>query len=192
LQPDPRIPTLKDTVGHHWGEEITPYADIERYLHVLAKAAADRVVLLPYGTSYEGRTLYYLVISSPENLRRRDEIRAANLQLADPRRTPPAKADPLIAKTPAMVWLACCIHGNETSGPEAALLAAYHLAADRRPETQDKLQNVLVFIDPLQNPDGHERFMNAKRAACCRTPIRWPVNIPSAGPAGGTTIISST
>jgi hypothetical protein len=163
LQADAQIPTLKKVVGHEWGEDITSYAEMERYLKALVKAAADRAVLVPYGKTYEGRTLYYLVIAKPEHLQRREEIRAANLQLADPRNLTPEKARELAAQVPALVWLAYGIHGNETSGPEAALLTAYHLLADRRPATRKLLDHAMVLIDPLQNPDGHERFVNVYR-----------------------------
>lgn len=163
LQADPQIPTLRQVVGHAWGRDITSHADMERYLRALVKAAPDRAVLVPYGKTYEGRSLVYLVIASPENLARREAIRAANLQLADPRNLTPEQARELVADQPALVWLAYGIHGNETSGPEAALLTAYHLLADRRPATRKLLNNAVVLIDPLQNPDGHERFVNVYR-----------------------------
>ena len=163
LQPDPQIPTPRKVLGHDWARDITSHSEMERYLRALVKAAPDRVVLVPYGKTYEGRTLYYLVIARPDHLQRREAIRAANLQLADPQRTPPEKAREIVARQPALVWLAYCIHGNETSGPEAALLTAYHLLADRRPQTRKLLDNVVVLIDPLQNPDGHERFVNVYR-----------------------------
>lgn len=163
LQPDPQIPTLKQAVGHDWARDITSHTEMERYLNALVKAAADRAALVPYGKTYEGRTLYYLVIAKPENLRRREAIRAANLLLADPRRTAPEKARELASQAPALVWLAFGIHGNETSSTEAALLTAYHLLADRRPQTRQLLDDAVVLIDPLQNPDGHERFVNVYR-----------------------------
>lgn len=163
LQPDPQIPTLKKILGHDWARDITSHSEMGRYLNALVKAAADRAALVPYGKTYEGRTLSYLVIAKPENLQRWEAIRAANLQLADPRRTPPEKARALIAQAPALVWLAFGIHGNETSSSEAALLTAYHLLADRRPQTRQWLDNAVVLIDPLQNPDGHERFVNVYR-----------------------------
>ena len=175
LDPDRQIPTLKEVVGHAWGQEVSSHAEIERYVQALAKAAPDRVVLIPYGKSYEGRTLWLLIISSPDNLRRREEIRDGNLQLADPRRTPPDKARAIVSKMPALVWLACCIHGNETSSPEAALLAAYHLVADRRPETRKLLESVVFFVDPLQNPDGHERFISVFRETRGVTPDANPL-----------------
>jgi len=163
LQLDPQIPTLKTVVGHEWARNISSHSEMERYLNALVKAAPDRAALVPYGKTYEGRTLYYLVIAKRENLQRREAIREANLQLADPRRTPPEKASELIARNPALVWLAFGIHGNETSSTEAALLTAYHLLADRRPQTRRLLEDAVVLIDPLQNPDGHERFVNVYR-----------------------------
>lgn len=163
LQPDPQIPTLKKVVGHDWGQNITSHAEMERYLKALVRAAPDRAVLVPYGKTYEGRTLYYLILAKPEHLQRREEIRTANLQLADPRSLPPEKARQVAAGMPTLLWLAYTVHGNETSCTEAALLTAYHLLADRRPETQKLLDNTIVLIDPLQNPDGHERFVNVYR-----------------------------
>jgi len=163
LQADPRIPTLKKVAGHDWGQEITSHAEMERYLKALVKAAPDRAALVPYGTTYEGRTLYYLIIAKPEHLQRREQIRTANLQLADPRSLPPEQARRIAAEIPTLIWLAYAVHGNETSGTEAGLLTAYHLLADRRPETQKLLDNAVVLIDPLQNPDGHERFVNVYR-----------------------------
>lgn len=163
LQPDPQIPTLKKVVGHDWGQNITSYAEMERYLKALVKAAPDRAVLVPYGETYEGRTLYYLLIAKPEHLQRREEIRAANLQLADPRSLSPDEAREIAAGMPTLIWLAYAVHGNETSCTEAALLTAYHLLADQRPETRQLLDRTIVLIDPLQNPDGHERFVNVYR-----------------------------
>jgi hypothetical protein len=52
---DPRIPTLKDVVGHDLGGEITSPDQIAAYLKALAAAAPVRVV----GTrSEEGRPLH--------------------------------------------------------------------------------------------------------------------------------------
>ena len=165
IDADPKIPTLKQVVGHDWGRDISSHMDVERYLKALAGAAPDRAALVLYGRSWEGRALYYLILSSPENIRRREEIRANNLRLADPRITPAEKVLSMVAQAPAIVWLAFGVHGNETSSTEAALLTAYDLLADRRRETQEMLSRVLLILDPLQNPDGHERFVNGYREA---------------------------
>ncbi|HYT87256.1 MAG TPA: M14 family zinc carboxypeptidase [Gemmataceae bacterium] len=163
LQRDPKIPTMKQVVGHAWGEDVSSYSEIERYLRALVAAAPTRARLEVYGKTYEGRPLHLLILSSPENLKALDELRKDNLRLADPRRTTPEEADALAARAPAVVWLAYCVHGDETSPSDAALLTAYHLLADRRPETRALLEKLVVVIDPLQNPDGRERFVNFHR-----------------------------
>jgi len=54
--------------------------------------------------------------------------------------------------------MAYSIHGNETSGADAALTAIYHLAADNSSQTKQLLSNMVVVIDPMMNPDGRARF----------------------------------
>src|SRR5262249_5033715 len=78
---------------------------------------------------------------------------------ADPRVTSVERARDIAAKAPAIVFLAYCVHGNEVSPSDAALVTAYHLLADRRPETRELLEKLVIVIDPLQNPDGRDRFV---------------------------------
>jgi hypothetical protein len=60
-----------------------------------------------------------------------------------------------IAKNiPVVVWLAFGIHGNESSSAEASMMVASELL--RQPELLDQ---VVVIIDPLENPDGRERYI---------------------------------
>ena len=56
------------------------------------------------------------------------------------------------------------VHGDEISSGDAALLTAYHLLADRRAATREMLEKVVVILDPMQNPDGRDRFVNFHRA----------------------------
>ena len=50
------------------------------------------------------------------------------------------------------------IHGNEASGANAGLLAAYHFAAAEGPEMERYLDNTIILFDPCFNPDGMQRF----------------------------------
>ena len=155
---DPAIPTFKSVVGYDFGEQITRHADMERYLNAVAQAT-PKVKLQQIGRTYEGRALYYVIISSPENMARLEDIRQANLQLSDPRSITPSQADAIITNNPVFVCLAYSVHGNEHSGVEAALAMLYYLVASNDIETQTLLKNVMVIIDPMQNPDGRERFI---------------------------------
>ena len=63
---DPKVPTLKQQVGHGWGEDISSHAEIERYLRALAAAAPERSRLVKYGETIEKRGLYLAGDHGPE------------------------------------------------------------------------------------------------------------------------------
>ncbi len=163
---DDRIPTIEQVVGHAFGAEISAHADVEKYLQALAAAAPDRLRLVEYGASWQGRRLWYAIVGSPANLARLPAIRAGMQRLADPRGLADADAERLIGELPAVGWLANCVHGDEPSGTDAALLVLYHLlAAKGDPVVAKVLEQCVVLVDPLQNPDGRDRFVHSTRAA---------------------------
>jgi hypothetical protein len=101
------------------------------------------------------------MIGSPERIASRDKISIDMRNLADPRKTSKAQADQIIARAPGTVWLAHGVHGDEISSADASMMTAYHLLAAKGDPTVDKiLAATLVFIDPVQNPDGRDRFVN--------------------------------
>ena len=59
---------------------------------------------------------------------------------------------------PIVTYQGMSIHGNEPSGSNAGLLAAYYLASAQGPEIDALLDNVVVLFDPSFNPDGLQRF----------------------------------
>jgi hypothetical protein len=160
LQPnvtyDASIPSLKSVVGHEHGDAITTPEQIGRYLDALAKAAPDRTRLVQYATSWEGRPLHYLVVGSAARVSKLDEIKRGLQTVA----AGSPEADRLIAELPVVVLLIHGVHGNEISSSDAALAEAYHLLAARNNADVDAtLRDALVIIDPMQNPDGRQRFV---------------------------------
>jgi hypothetical protein len=147
---------LKSVIGHDPGEAITTPDEIGRYLEALAKAAPDRTRLLRYATSWEGRPLQYLIVGSSPRIAKLEDVRRGMQAVA----AGAADADRLIADLPVVVWLLHGIHGNEISSGDAALQEAYHLLAARGHADADlTLREALVIIDPMQNPDGRQRFI---------------------------------
>lgn len=150
---DSAIPTLTATVGHAPGSRITSPDQTYAYLKALAEAAPDRAQLVQYAVSWEGRPLYYLVLSAPANMARIDAIRADMANIAAGR-AGNGSALPV-------TWLAYGVHGNEISSTDAALMTAYHLLAAQGDERAAKIMaNTIVVVDPMQNPDGRARFVN--------------------------------
>ena len=147
------LPAYEQFLGFAPGEELSTPRDVVRYLAALAEAS-DRVILRTIGQTYQGRDMVTAVVSSPENLARLDEIRAQTAQLVK------GTGQVDLGVLPATIYLAYGVHGNEHSSTDAALLTAYHLAADRSVATAQLLEKLVVIIEPMQNPDGRMRFIN--------------------------------
>ena len=173
---DPRIPTLRQVVGHDWGEEITPADGVAAYLQALAAAAPDRTRLVEYARSWEGRPLHVLIVGSRERMARLDQVQADLKRVADPRALPAGDGDRLVRDLPAVVWLLHAVHGNEISSTDAALLEAYHLLAAKDPAAEAILRECLVLIDPLENPDGRVRFVTGNLLGRASDPDPEPVS----------------
>jgi len=155
---DPEIPTLTEVVGHAPGERITSPDETDRYLRALVEAAPDRVRMVHYATSWEGRPLHYLVFTSRANMAQIDAIQSDLASIAAGR-AGDGTALPV-------TWLAYGVHGNEISSTDASLMMAYHLlAAQGDARVEQILSDSIVVLDPMQNPDGRARFVNHFRTA---------------------------
>lgn len=168
---DPSIPTPKSVIGHEVGEWHVSHDRLVNYMYALDKAS-DRVTLEVTGYTYEARPLLLLTITSPKNQQNIESIRTQHLQLTDPSKS--ASLD--VKSMPAVFYLGCSIHGNEPSGANAGLIAAYYLAAAQGPEIEKYLENTVVLFDPSFNPDGLHRFFELgefkKEYSCKRRPQR--------------------
>jgi hypothetical protein len=151
---DSKIPTPAAVVGHEVGEWHITHDKLVYYMKALAEANPTRIKLKVTGTTYEGRQQLLLTITSAANHARIEDIRKQHLQLCDPSTS--GSLD--IGKMPAVLLMGYSIHGNESSGANASLLAAYHLAAAQGPEIDNLLENTVILLDPSFNPDGLQRF----------------------------------
>ncbi|MEO1204122.1 MAG: M14 family zinc carboxypeptidase, partial [Pseudomonadota bacterium] len=169
---DPAVPTVEGVIGHTSGERITWYRDAIRYFEALEAALPEQVSVHRYAESWEGRELIYVVISATDNIARIDDIKAGMQALRDAGNTSPAEARELIETLPAVTWLSYAVHGNEISSTDAAMLTAYHLLAARGDERVRRiLDETVVIIDPMQNPDGRDRFIHSFEMAEGLTPL---------------------
>lgn len=151
---NPAIPKPKDIIYHEVGEWHVTHDRLVNYMKAIAAAAPDRVKLETMGLTYEDRPQVLLIITSPKNQQRLEEIRQQHLLLSDPTKS----ASVNIENMPIVVWIGHSIHGNEPSGANAALLSAYYLAAAQGKPIDELLDNVVILLDPSFNPDGLQRF----------------------------------
>ena len=142
-------PTPQEYLGYPIGERFTSYDRILDYFHELARQS-KLITIEQIGETYEHRPLVLATLTSEKNRASLDEIRRNVALLAK------GEGDvATIAKnTPAIVWLGFGVHGNESSSAEAAMLVASELV--RNPRVLDDL---VIVIDPLLNPDGRERYI---------------------------------
>lgn len=148
-----KIPTPDQVLGYTIGERHTTPSDAIRYFEAVANVS-DRVTLKYHGRTAGGRQLIHAVVSKSAWQSEIEAIKKEHQKL----RTDPASVN--ISNMPAVAYMGYSIHGNEASGTEAALLTLYHFAAGEGPAIDEVLDNVVILIDPLLNPDGRNRFVD--------------------------------
>ncbi|SFO06759.1 Zinc carboxypeptidase [Algoriphagus ornithinivorans] len=146
---NPAIPTPKEVLGYEVGEWHVSHDQLVMYMKAVA-AASDRVKFEETGRTYEKRPQTLLTISSPANLAKIDQIKADRAKLRNP------NSSVNVASMPVVMFMGYSVHGNEPSGANASLLAAYHFAAAN--EIEAELENIVLLLDPAINPDGLNRF----------------------------------
>jgi len=157
------IPAPADILGFTPGDDrkLASWAKVVEYFHKLA-AASDRVKFEEIGKSTMGAPFVYATISAPENLKRLNEYKEIQRQLADPRilgsPANPALADgkarALIARGKTIVAITCGIHSTEVGSYLSSMLIAYRLASSNEPEIQEILRHTIILLVPSTNPDG--------------------------------------
>jgi hypothetical protein len=147
------VPAPDEFLGYPIGARFTPHHRILDYFEELDRRS-DLVTMRQIGESYEHRPLVLATLASAKNHARLDQIRASARALANGT----GDADALVRDMPAIVWLAFGVHGNESSSAEAAMQVAHTLISDAGARAM--LDHVVVIIDPLENPDGRERYIS--------------------------------
>ena len=144
-------------LGFEYASRVATPEQISSAIQAWSKQS-NRLKVIEYARSHENRPLHAVIITSPENLNNLDEIKNKISKLSDPRTTNDRTAKALINELPAIAWMAYSIHGNETSGADAALGIIYHLIASQDKDVLDMLKEMVIIIDPVMNPDGRARF----------------------------------
>ena len=150
VQYNPSIPTPQSVIGHEVGEWHITHDKLVQYMYVLANAS-DRITIEDRGKTFEDRPLLLLKITSPENHQNSDAIQSAHIKATE-------NNSANTENRPIVVYQGFSIHGNEPSGSNASLLAAYYLAAAEGSKIDDLLKNTVILFDPSFNPDGLQRF----------------------------------
>lgn len=151
------VPSPDAFLGYPIGTKFTRHHRIVDYFNAL-EAASPLVDVESYGTTPEGRPLIRAVFASAKNRQNLEAIRGQLAALQDPRRTARAEAERIAAATPAVAFLAFGVHGDETSSTECAMKVAHWLLTS--PDAAAILERLVVVVDPVQNPDGRDHYVD--------------------------------
>ncbi len=149
---DSNIPTPESIIRHQVGDWHVTHDKLAQYMYAVA-AASDRITIEDRGSSFEGRPILLLTVTSPANHGNLATIKKNHVALTESN-----GASQNTAAMPAVVYQGFSIHGNESSGSNAALALAYYLAAAQGPKINELLNNTVILLDPSLNPDGLQRF----------------------------------
>ncbi len=156
--PDPGIPNPESVLGWEVGDWHVSHDKLVEYMTALA-AASPRVSIKVIGYTYEQRPLLQLAITSARNQENLESLRNAHLG----------------GSGPLVVWMGYSVHGNEPSGSNASMLAAYYLASSRSAFVAELLEDSVILIDPSINPDGLNRFASWANSNAGVIPVADPV-----------------
>jgi hypothetical protein len=154
------VPAPDSVFGFAPGDDdkLATYDQVVEYFRRM-DAASDRVTLVNAGETSRGRTFYFALVSSAQNLQQIDALRATARRLAHPDDLPEDEARRLAEIGRAFVHIDGGLHSTEVAAPQHTALLLHTLvsraaAGDR--DTLAMLDNVVVMLWPTINPDGHQ------------------------------------
>lgn len=148
-----RFPSPQQVLDYQVGEWHVTHDQLIKYM-TEACASSPNCTLSEYARSYENRPLVYLTISSEENLAKIDQLKSLHNRLVTGPKIPSDSLDQI----PLVLYQGYSIHGNESSGSNAAMLLAYYLLAGESSFLDKLLDENIILLDPCYNPDGLQRF----------------------------------
>ena len=150
------VPTPESHFGHKIGvdNELLDWDKVVSYFQALPKSS-DRIRFEELGKTAEGRPQIAVTISSAANIKNLDHYLDIQRRLSDPRRITPAEAQRLESEGKVIVMITCSIHATEVASTHTAVEFAYRLLTeDNNPKFKAILDNVILLLEPSQNPDG--------------------------------------
>lgn len=152
------VPTPESHFGHKIGidNELLDWSKVISYFQALPRSS-DRIKFMEIGKTPEGRPMIAVAISSAANIKNLEHYRDIQLRLTDPRKTSPEEARRLEGEGKAIVMITCSIHATEVASTHTAIEFAYRLLTEDNPKFKAILDNVIILLEPSQNPDGVDR-----------------------------------
>ncbi len=145
FDPDPDLRSPAEFLGFEPGQWHPRHDQVAAYMAYLAEAS-DRVTIEEIGRTHGLRPLQLLTFTTPERQPELERLRADRVRASRAGEGPP------------VIWLGYSVHGNEASAASAAVVMAWYLAAARNEQVVAWLEQAVIVMEPVLNPDGLDRF----------------------------------
>ena len=152
------VPPPESVFGFRPGADykLATYDQSVEYFRRVA-ASSRYVKLLEAGKTSEGRTMYFALVSTPENLSKIDRYREIARRLAHPQGLSEAEARRLAHDGKAFVHIDGGLHSTEVAGWSHTPQLLYDIVGRTDDRTvKSILDNVVLFLWPTINPDGQQ------------------------------------
>lgn len=158
LPDDPNVPSPRKHFGDIIGAPGVMHrtTDIYAYFDALAKAS-PYLKVEKLGTTEEGRDIKLVVIGNDDSQNRIDHYKQQLSKLSDPRKVSRAQAETIIADSKPIFYLNGGLHSTEMGSPEMLMELAYRLITSKNDDIKNILDNVIVLINPVSEPDGRDK-----------------------------------
>src|SRR5205085_1561695 len=151
-----KLTSPKEHFGFNIGDDyqLANYTQLEAYWKKLAKES-DRVKLTEIGKSEEGRTMYTVIITAPENHKKLARYKEISRRLALAEGLTDDQARALAKEGKTVVWIDGGLHATETLGAQQLGQMVYEMVSRTDEETMRFLNDcIILFVHA--NPDGND------------------------------------
>ena len=156
-----QIPKPEDVLGFKVGTDrkVADMKQIVGYFQQLDKAS-ERITVQEVGKTTEGNPFIVAIITSEENHGNLEKYRQYQQALADPRDISDEEAERIIEAGKSVVMINCSLHATEIGACQMSMELAYDLASRNDRKTKEVLDNVVLVLVPMHNPDGTQMVVD--------------------------------
>lgn len=150
-----KVPKPEEVLGFKVGTDrkVADMFQIIDYFTRIDKES-DRIIVKEVGKTTMGNPFIVAIITSSQNHKSLEKYRKYQQRLADPRKITDKEAEKIISEGKAIVMVNCSIHASEIGASQMSMELAYDLATKDDKKTRHILDNVILLLVPMHNPDG--------------------------------------
>ncbi len=122
------------------------------YYRLLEKESGGKLKVVDMGPTEMGNPFLLVIVTSPANQARLEELRQMNLKLSDPRGVPEAEIKRIVAEGKVVICQTMSMHASEVGGVNMAPELTYDLVSRTDEESQADPGQRRVPGDPVVQP----------------------------------------